>query len=163
MVAKAQEAAPPWRAKIGRARRLLLPIGLLILGFVICLPTMGAKMFDPNEFSANRLFQALVELRNVERQGILTVDVTDIFASNLSGSTYPELVAWVHELGVSYPAAPVPEPGATKGLALEYRVLRRLPRNQFKAYDLVSVSYVISTNSRIQVAKATWVNTAAFP
>ncbi len=72
-------------------------------------------MFDLHKLSGNRLFRALTEVDGVDRQGILTVDVTDIFAPAMSGMTFPLVRAQMAELGQIY-SLPDPQPGSESGI-----------------------------------------------
>ena len=85
-------------------------------------------MFDPNEFSGNKLFQALAKLSGIDRQGILTVDVTGVFAPVLSGLPVPTLLAEMEQLGAPYPLS-APLPNSTSGISVDYDTARRIPGN----------------------------------
>ncbi|MGA9867176.1 MAG: hypothetical protein WBQ75_12150 [Acetobacteraceae bacterium] len=142
-------------------RRTTLGFGLV--GIVaLCPLLMGGRMFDPNKFAGNHLFVALVDVTYVSRAGILTVDVTDVFAKVISGMTFPAIIEEMRQLGTVWPL-PVPAPGTDSGISFDYDVLKKIPGNHFRAYDSIVVFINIATTGRIKVTKATWVNTAAYP
>ena len=120
-------------------------------------------MFDPAKLSENRLFQALTELKSVDRQGILTVDVTPIFVRNVSGETYGRIEAELRELGIIRATSAVPPAGETGWIVLDGEVLLEVTGNKFKPYDRVAIAFVLSMDHELQVTEATWLNTAAFP
>ncbi len=117
-------------------------------------------MLDPAKLSSNHLSRALTELSSVDRQGILTVDVTDVFAPAMSGMTFPTVRAEMGELGQHYPL-PDPAPNSEGGISFPYEVLRRVPGNKFRPHDEVVAMFNVGINGKIQVTSATWLNTTA--
>lgn len=120
-------------------------------------------MFDPNKLSDNKLFQALVELDRVDRRGILTVDVTEIFVKDLSGQPYETIVRKLCELGINRPPNAVPAAGKEGWIIFDYAILRRVPNNKFKPLDRVAIGFSLSADNRVNVTSAAWLNTAAYP